>query len=189
MRREMRDERVTLLLKACKGVRDVLTLMAEVRADDSLISFARYLFDDDERVHRHAAWVLTKATDDELLQLLPMQQRLIDLVLQTSDNSLCRLTLNLLERMPLDSETMRTDLLDFCLSHMMLPSETPGVQSLCMKLAHRMCSAYPELAEEFRLTLVNMDENFYTSAIRSLRRKMLKIQIARSIPPPACDQC
>ena len=41
MRREMRDERVTLLLKACKGVRDVLTLMAEVRADDSLLSFAR----------------------------------------------------------------------------------------------------------------------------------------------------
>lgn len=170
----MRDERTVARLRACKGVRDVLAMMAEVRADGSLLSFAEYLFDVDERVCRQTAWVLTKATDEELLQLLPMQQRLIDLAMQTTDSSLCRITLNLIERMPMDVETMRTDFLDFCLNHMMLPNEYPGVQSLCMKLAHRMCSVYPELTEEFRLTLENMDEDYYTSAIKGLRRKLLR---------------
>lgn len=169
----MRDDRVALRLKECRGVRDVLALMEEVRAEGSFLSFAEYLFDEDERVHRQAAWVLTKATDKELLQLLPMQQRLIDLVMQTTDSSLCRLTLNLIERMPMDSETMRTDFLDFCLDHMMQPGEFPGVQTLCMKMAYRMCSAYPELATEFRLTLENMDEACYPICVQSLRRKFL----------------
>jgi hypothetical protein len=161
-------------LRACRGVPDVLAILSEVRSDGSLLSFAEYLFDDDGRVRRHAAWVLTKCSDDELLRLLPLQQRLTDLALQTDDSSLCRLTLHLLERMPMEKESMRTDLLDFCLSHMQLPNEFPGVQTLCMKIAHRACSAYPELTAEFRRILENWNEAYYTPAILGLRRKLLR---------------
>ena len=161
------------------GGLDVLAAMNGLRRDGTMVPFAEFLFDDDRQVCRRAAWVLTKADDKELMALLPLQQRLIDRALHTDDSSLCRLILNLLERMPMDVETMRTDLLDFCLDHMMTPGNPPGVQSLCMKIAHRMCSAYPELAAEFRMALENMEDVYYTPGVISLRRKLLGRQAAQ----------
>lgn len=156
------------------GALDVREAIREIQREDSLLSFVDYLYDPDPRVCRHAAWVLTKVDKEQLLQLQTQRQRLTDLVLQTPDRSLCRMVLNLLERMPIDEESLRTDLLDFCLAHMLSPDEPSGVQALCMKIAHHITRLYPELKEEFRLTLEAMDECYYTPGVTSLRRKLLR---------------
>ena len=130
------------------------------------------LFHPDSRVARNAAWVLTHKTTSEI-QTLP-HDPLIELATTTSDTSLRRLVLNLVERQPLDKENLRTDFLDFCLTHMIMLEEPPGVQALCMKLAYRMCSFYPELLHEFYATLNLMQTEHYKPGLTHLIKKYLK---------------
>ncbi len=68
---------------------------------------------------------------------------------------------------------MLADFLDFCFEHMMKVDEFPGIQSLCMKFAYRMCLFYPEQMDELKRTLVAMETDYYIPATKGLRRKIL----------------
>ena len=121
----------------------------EVKATGNFLGFARrYIFDSDYRVARSALWGLTKATNEELSDLQVILNELIDKAMQTENSSVRRLTLNIIERLTLEEDDMRTDFLDFCFEHMVSIEEYPGIQTLCMKLAYRMCTFYPELMDE-----------------------------------------
>ena len=146
----------------------------EVRAEDDFLGFARrYIFDSDYRVARSALWGLTKATDKELSELQVILNELIDQAMQTENSSVRRLTLNIIERLKMDEDDLRTDFLDFCLEHMADVEEFPGIQSICMKLAFRMCQFYPELMDELMRTLEAMEIDYYKPAIRGVRTKIL----------------
>lgn len=132
------------------------------------------LYDEDIRVARNAAWVLTHKPITQI-RTLPYND-LIDLIMVTPDTSLRRLTLNLVEKQEITEESMRTDFLDFCLLHMHMPEEPPGVQALCMKLAHRMCLPYPELLHEFYETLSLMQLEDCKPGMKQLINKMKNLQ-------------
>ncbi len=131
-----------------------------------------YIFNSQSRVARNAAWILTHKPSSELLQL--PQNRLVDLALTTADTSLRRLVLALIERQGITQENLRTDLLDFCLQHMVMLDEPPGVQALCLKLANQMCGYYPELRHEFAETLNLMEADHYKPGMRHLILKTKK---------------
>ena len=151
-----------------------LEIYQEVKAGGDFLGFARrYAFDEDYRVARSALWGLNKATDKELSELQVILNELIEQAMQTENSSVRRLTLNIIERLKIAEDDLRTDFLDFCLEHMILPTEFPGIQSLCMKLAFRMCSFYPELMGEFKRTLEAMEIDYYKSAIKGLRKRIL----------------
>ena len=146
----------------------------EVKAEGDFLAFAqRFAFDADYRVARSALWGLTKATNHELSVLQVLLNAWIDQAMQTDNSSVRRLTLNVIERLEMREEDLRTDFLDFCLEHMVDISEYPGIQTLCMKLARRMCSFYPELRDEFFRTLKGMEVDYYKPAVRGLRSKMI----------------
>lgn len=42
-----------------------------------------------------------------------------------------------------------------------------------MKLAYRMCSFYPELMDELKLTLETMAIEYYKPAVKGLRQRIL----------------
>jgi len=83
------------------------------------------------------------------------------------------LTLNIIERLTLEEDDLRTDFLDFCFEHMVSVEEFPGIQTLCMKLAYRMCTFYPELMDELKRTLEAMEIDYYKSAVKCLRKRIL----------------
>ena len=146
----------------------------EVKSTGDFLGFARqYVFNSDERVARSALWGLTKASKGELAQLQVLLNELIDQAMQTESSSVRRLTLNLIERLTLNEEDLRTDFLDFCLEHMTDIAEFPGIQSVCMKLAYRMCQFYPELMGEMTRTLEAMEIDYYKPAVKGLRIKIL----------------
>ena len=122
---------------------------------------------------RNALWVLTKASDEELSQLQGMLHELTALAMRTGDSAVRRLSLNIVLRLKMEEDDLRTDFLDFCLEHMADVREFPGVQSLCLKLAFRMCQFYPELTEELKRTLEAMEMDYYTPAIKCVRNKIL----------------
>ena len=146
----------------------------EIRAEGDFLGFARrYVFDSDYRVARSALWGLTKATDKELSELQTILNELINQAMQTDNSSVRRLTLNIIERLKMNEEDLRTDFLDFCFEHMVSIEEFPGIQTLCMKLAYRMCTFYPELMDELKRTLEAMEIDYYKPAVKCLRKRIL----------------
>ena len=149
----------------------------EIKAKGDFLGFAqRYAFDTDYRVARTALWGLTKAKDDELSELKVMYNELIDQAMQTENSSVRRLTLNIIEKLKMDEDDLRTDFLDFCFEHMVSIEEFSGTQTLCMKLAFRMCTFYPELMDELKRTLEAMEIDYYKPAIKCLRKRIFSGQ-------------
>ena len=151
-----------------------LEIYQEIRAAGDFLGFARrYVFDSDYRVARSALWGLTKASNEELSELQMMLNELIDQAMQTENSSVRRLTLNIIERLEMNEDDLRTDFLDFCFEHMVSIEEFPGIQTLCMKLAYRMCTFYPELMDELKRTLEAMEIDYYKPAIKCLHKRIL----------------
>lgn len=154
--------------------REAQAIYQEVRQSGDFVGFAqRFMHSDDSRVARNALWTLTKASDSELSQLQPLLDELMDLAMLTESSAVRRLSLNLVERLEMSEDDLRTDFLDFCLEHMADIAELPGVQSISMKLAFRMCKFYPELMDEFRRTLEAMEISYYKPAVKSVRNRIL----------------
>ena len=162
----MEDKVILQRLRESLGGAEVRALAREVPCSLLLPCLA----EEDIHVARNAAWVLTHKSPTEI-RTLP-QDGLIDLSLATPDTSLRRLTLCLVERQGIAAEEVRTDFLDFCLLHMRLPQEPPGVQALCMKLAYSMCSPYPELLHEFQETLNLMQPEQHKPGVKHLINKI-----------------
>ena len=97
----------------------------------------------------------------------------IDQAMQTDNSSVRRLSLNVVERLRMSEDDLRTDFLDFCFEHMMDVDEYPGIQSVCMKLAFRMCSFYPELMDELKRTLEAMEIDYYKPAVKCVHTRIL----------------
>ena len=146
----------------------------EVKASGDFLGFARqYAFSEDYRVARSALWGLTKASKEELSQLQVILNEIIDQAMQTENSSVRRLSLNIVERLEMSEDDLRTDFLDFCFEHMIDVKEFPGIQSVCMKLAFRMCKFYPELMDELKRTLEAMEIEYYKPAVKGVRNKIL----------------
>lgn len=146
----------------------------EVKTSGDFLGFARqYAFSQDYRVARSALWGLTKASKDELSQLQVMLNELIDQAMQTENSSVRRLSLNIVERLELYEDDLRTDFLDFCFEHMINVEEFSGIQSVCMKLAFRMCKFYSELMDELKRTLEAMEIDYYKPAVKGVRNRIL----------------
>ena len=146
----------------------------EVKATSDFLGFARqYAFNQDYRVARSALWGLTKAHKEELSQLQVILNEFINQAMQTGNSSVRRLSLNIVERLEMYEGDLRTDFLDFCFDHMINVEEFPGIQSVCMKLAFRMCSFYPELMDELKRTLEAMEIDYYKPAVKCVRNRIL----------------
>ena len=145
-----------------------------IKTVNNFVGFAQqFIHDEDYQVARNSLWTLTKATDEELSQLQPILHELIDLALSAENSSVRRLSLNVIVRLQMNEEDLRTDFLDFCLEHMVDINEYPGIQSLCMKLAYQMSAFYPELREELIRTVESMEIEYYKPAVKCVRNKIL----------------
>jgi hypothetical protein len=146
----------------------------EVKAARGFLGFARqYAFSQDYRVARSALWGLTKANKEDLSQLQVILNEFIDQAMQTENSSVRRLSLNVIEKLEVSEENLRTDFLDFCFEHMMDIEEYPGIQSVCMKLAFHMCKFYPELMDELKRTLEAIEIDYYKPAVKCARSRIL----------------
>lgn len=153
---------------------EALAIYNEVKRSGDFIGFAlRFMYDEDYQVARNTFWGLTKATDKELSQLQPILGKLIDLAMSTSNSSVRRLSMNIIVRLRMEEEDIRTDFLDFCFDHAIDPEEYPGIQSLAIKLAWKMCSFYPELMDELHRMLEAMEISYYKPAVKSIRSRIL----------------
>ena len=123
----------------------------------------------------NAAWALTHLPAGDNQHIDAHREDLVQLAIATKNTSLRRLSMVLLERLEWGVAEVRTDLLDFCLEHMLLPDEPYGVKALCIKLAYQQCRHYQELKEELRQSLLLMEPSELGAGVKHTRGKILKL--------------
>ena len=123
----------------------------------------------------NAAWALTHLPKEDNIYINMYRAKLVQLAITTSEVPLRRLSMVLLERLEWGRDDIRTDLLDFCLEHMMLPDEPYGVKALCMKLAYQQCRHYPELCAELKQCLLLIEPSDLGAGVKHTRGKILKL--------------
>ena len=154
------------IIRSVMGEADAQAVYREVCKTGDFPGFARqFAFDADYRVARNALWALTKATDKEISQLQPMLDELIDQALKTDSSSVRRLSLNVVDMLEMKEEALRSDLYDV--------EELPGIQAICIKIAYRISTFYPELMAELKRILEGMEIEYYKPAVKSIRSRIL----------------
>lgn len=123
----------------------------------------------------NAAWALTHLPVTDNKHIAAHREELVRLAVSTPEVPLRRLSMVLLERLEWGVDDVRTDLLDFCLEHMMRPDEPYGVKALCMKLAYSQCRHYPELCAELKQALLLMEPSELGAGVKHTRGKLLKV--------------
>ena len=162
------------IIRSVQGEADAQAVYREVRNSGDFPGFARqFAFDSDYRVSRNALWTLTKATDKEISQLQPMLDELIDQALKTDSSSVRRLSLNVVDMLEMKEEDLRSDLYDFCLEHAVDVEELSAIQAICIKIAYRISTFYPELMAELKRILEGMEIEYYKPAVKSIRSRIL----------------
>lgn len=134
--------------------------------------------DRDEAVH--SAWALTHLPKTDNIYIAAHREELVGIAITTSDISLRRITLALLERIdwkmpdPDDVPRYYVELLDFSMEHLMMQEEPYGVRSLCIKLAYTLSLPYPELLEELKRSLLMIEPSELGTGVRHTWNKILK---------------
>lgn len=132
--------------------------------------------DEDETTAWRAAWACEKlsicrpglfAAPEDLRSELMLR------VQTCKHGGIRRLLLNMLLHLPV-FVPIDVPFLNFCLGNMLSPSETPAGQAASIKLAYALCCKEPELLEELRLCLENMEPEYYTAAVQCARSNVLK---------------
>jgi len=138
------------------------------------------MFVDNKRVAGNAAWILTRMPIGDVEFMQEHQNDIIDLAIKEKESvTLRRLSLNILNRQTFSEEELRTDFLDYCLETMMSVGETPGIRSLCIKLAFKQCVLIPELLGEYMQYIDLLRQQPMQPAISSAVKNTLKTINAR----------
>ena len=133
----------------------------------------RLIYHEETIISYQALWICTHLPLSEKEWLQTKQQELIDEALRCPHTGKRRILLQLLEKQSF-KDNLRVDFLDFCLERMLSPKEPPGVQSLCIKLAYKLCLLEPDLMKEFRMMLEMAREDQPSPAIKSSIRNIMK---------------
>ncbi|MCQ2228145.1 MAG: hypothetical protein MJZ13_00170 [Bacteroidales bacterium] len=129
----------------------------------------------DKRIASNAAWILTRMPLADVAFLQDNQSDIINLAIEERESvTLRRLSLNILNRQTFNADDLRSDFLDYCLNTMASASETPGIRSLCIKLAYKQCLFYPELLTEFLQYIDIIRQQPMQPAVRSAVNNTLK---------------
>lgn len=141
--------------------------MVDVAVLDALLLF---IYEGDDPLRWRAAWVLEKVSGQRPSLLVAEHSRIVALAMRADiPDGLRRLLLGILYNLP-DTQALDVELLNFLLDTMLDLKSPPGVQSLAMKLAHRLSRMYDELHEEFLCIVRNMELDYYSTGVRSVMR-------------------
>ncbi|MDD3036660.1 hypothetical protein [Bacteroides sp.] len=155
-------------------IEDIHSLIYQIKYNNSRKEeLYQLIFDKDNYISYQALWTCSHFPPSERKWLEGKQEELINEVLRCPHSGKRRILLQLLEKQSF-KDASRVDFLDFCLNHMLSKQEPPGIQSLCIKLAYKLCQPIPELLKEFWMTIEIAKEERMSPAIASVIRNISK---------------
>jgi len=131
------------------------------------------IFDTETTVSWRAGWVCEKLAEIHPDWFYGRQSQLTAKVLDSRHGGTRRVLLSMLFDLPV-ANPFPVDLLDFCFEHMLDLNEPIAVQSLCIKIAYKLCLKEPELLPELKMYLETAETEYYSTGVRTCIRKVMQ---------------
>lgn len=125
---------------------------------------------DNQRVAANALWCLTHLQEQNEDWLQSRQSSLIDMLLRETHTGKKRMLLQLLRHQSYDSDNLRTDFLDYCLSKINSECEPYAIRCFSLYCSFKMCRFYPELVAELEHHLEMLSTQSLSPGLRSALR-------------------
>ena len=133
-----------------------------------------FINDEDKELSANAAHILLSAKGGIVIWLSGKISTIMEIVKNTPHEKTRRLLLSILEKQKIDTINIDTTFLDYCLNNI-LSAETPAAtRVLCIKLAYKQSTAYPELLSELKNLLEIMDDTMLAPSLRCAKKNTLK---------------
>ena len=134
----------------------------------------------DEKVGVNALWCLTHLQKKRGDRLQSHQNRFINLLLVETRCGKKRMLLQLLREQSYNSDTLRSDFLDYCLTKINSECEPYAIRAFSIYCAFKMCRCYPELIAELEEYLTLLATQSLSpgmkSAMATTRRNIEKLK-------------
>ena len=150
-----------------KIVRSVLNHPDDFKMLYSLITTS------ETKISWRAAWACEKLCKERPEWFIPLYNELSESAQSCQHEGTKRLLLSVIYHLPIP-EKLPICLLDFCIEKMLDPEESIAVQSLCIKIAFEIACQQPDLLYELKLYLENTNTEYYSTAVKSTVRIILK---------------
>ena len=133
----------------------------------------RLIYHKETNISYQALWICTHLPASEKEWLQTKQDELTHEALLCPHSGKRRILLQLLEKLTYTG-SVPVDLFDFCLERMISPKEPPGIQSLCIKIAYKLCLCAPDLTRELMMMMEMVREEVDSPAVHSSIRGVMK---------------
>lgn len=137
---------------------------------------------DGSRSAYRALWVCEKLSEKHPSWFAPFYNELIEKLERCKHEGSRRLLLSILHNLPVPP-TLPVQLLNYCFDHMLLPQESIAIQALSIKTAYKLCRQDPDLLNELKTVLENVEAEYYSpgvqAAIRGTLQKLKKVAMKR----------
>lgn len=134
----------------------------------------------DEKVGVNALWCLTHLQKKRGDRLQSHQNQFIDMLLSETHCGKKRMLLQLLREQAYNSDTLRSDFLDYCLAKINSECEPYAIRAFSIYCAFKMCRCYPELIAELEEYLTLLATQSLSpgmkSAMATTRRNIAKLK-------------
>jgi len=162
LQKSLNRKRIDLIIDSLKGESDSFSLLYSL-----IDSF-------DSKISWRAAWVCEKLCVSRPDYFIPLQDNMMDKVLnEDTCMGTRRQLLSIFNCLPIRSP-LRVDFLNFCLDHCFDPAYPNAVQSLCLKLSFKMCRTHKDLLSEFKSILENTDLELFASSVKAVAKNTRK---------------
>lgn len=128
----------------------------------------------DKELSANAAHILLKAKGENTIWLAGKIPAIMEIIQNTPHEKTKRLLLSILEKQKIDPANINTSFLDYCLKNITSIKTPLAIKVLCMKLAYKQSTAYPELLSELKNTLEITDNSMLNPSTLCAKKKLLK---------------
>lgn len=126
------------------------------------------------------AWTLDWLSRQITEALEPFREPLVQMVIaDTTDESVRRLLLNVLLRMPVEDE-VDGRLYTYCFDNMLSASRQLSLRVVCVKIVYARALMIPELMQELQMVMQEADTSVFAPSMLSIRRRVLQQSIKRN---------
>ncbi len=132
----------------------------------------RLIYNPDTTVSWRAAWACEKLCAEFPEWFIDKRGELMKLSLYHTHKGTKRLILAILNKLPV-TVPISIPFLNSCFEGMFSPDEPAAIQSLYIKLSYNLCKAEPELLPELQMLLENANPEYYSTAVRTVRKNIL----------------
>ena len=137
-------------------------------------SVFRMIFEPDEKIAWHAAWVIEKISEKNTSFFSDEKNRqLTGLVLFNKHQGLQRLLLSILFNLPVH-QPVSVEFINLCFEQMVSTRRSVGVQVLSMKVLSKICMVEKDFVPEMIASLENAEDSMYSAGYVATKRYLLK---------------